>query len=130
MFKYQNIDIFIRDSMFIINGLNAITTFLGIATTQANWGVGTSEKDYTDNSLEDVVLTKSITSTELKGSNELLVLAEIDYAEANGEMISETGLVAITGQMTVSGHNSLEKNAAEKYNYFYDIYVVPKEALL
>lgn len=116
--------------MFIINGLNTIATFLSLATVQANWGTGTSTKDYTDLSLETPVLTKSVTSTELKGNGELLVLAEIDYAEANGELIAETGLKTSLGQMTVSGHSPLEKNAAEKYNYFYDIYVVPKEALL
>lgn len=116
--------------MFIISGLNEIAVYLSLAVNQCNWGVGTTAKDYADLGLEDVVLTKTVTSTELKGNGEVLVVGEIDYAEANGELIAETGLKTSLGQMTVSGHSPLEKNAAEKYNYFYDIYVVPKEALL
>jgi len=116
--------------MFNINGCEDIANSLSTRITLANWGTGTTTKDYTDTSLETQILEKSVDSTELKGNGELLVIANIDYSEANGNTISETGLKGSAGQYTISSHYGLEKNSGEKYNYFYDIYVVPKEALL
>ena len=115
---------------FTLEGCESLAIGLQDNLSNAVWGNGTVELNYTDDSLTNQILEKTIDSTENKGNGELLVVANIDFSEANGSTISETGLKTTTAQATLSNHYGLEKNASEKYIYFYDLYMIPKESLL
>jgi hypothetical protein len=116
--------------MFNINCCEiAMQEILSQATT-INVGIGTTTKDYTDTGLEIEVFDTAIDSTEDKGNGEGLIIGTVDYADAVGETLTENGIVASSGQIIVDSNFALEKNANEKYIYYYYGQILPKESLL
>lgn len=115
--------------MFNLKGCEEVSISLANRITNVAFGTSASPHNYTDTGLFEEVLSKPIDIIDVRANGELIVQAHIDYSEGNTYTFNETGLQSNTRTLSNDTTYPLEKNNTERYNYFFDVYIVPEEAL-